>query len=96
VDLEPVGAPTIPGAGFGHADHEALPQAAGLAGGAVLLVDDTAVVVLTLLDDGLIVASPPKEGLAPFACEGPKVESGGRLFAHSTELVLHGVQLVNL
>lgn len=45
VDLEPVGAAAVAAAGLGHADHEALAQAACLARGAVLLVDDALAVV---------------------------------------------------
>ena len=81
MDLEPVGAAAVPRARLGHAHHEALAQAAGLAGRAVLLVDDALVVVLAFLDDGLVVARPPKEGLAPLAGEGSKVEPGGGLIA---------------
>lgn len=46
MDLEPVGAAAVPAAGLGHADHEALAQAARLARGAVLLVDDALAVIL--------------------------------------------------
>ena len=96
VDLEPVGAAAVPRARLGHAHHEALAQPAGLAGRAVLLVDDTLVVILAFLYDGLVVARPPKEGLAPLAGECAKVEPGGGLVADAAELVLHWIQFVNL
>ena len=91
VYLEPVAPPAVPTAGLGHADIEALLQPAGLAGGAVLLVDDAAVVVLALRDHRLVVTEPPKEALAALAGEGAEVEAGGRLVAHAALLVLQGV-----
>lgn len=48
MDLEPVGAATVPGAGLGHAHHETLAEAARLARRPVLLVDDALAVVLAL------------------------------------------------
>ena len=90
--LEPVRPPPISRPGLGHADHEALPQPAGLAGCPVLLVNHTPVVVLALLDYGLIVAGPAKERFASLACEGPEMEACCRLLAYPAELVLHGVK----
>ena len=75
VDLEPVGPPAVPRARLGHADHEALPQPASLAGRPVLLVDDALVVVAALLDHRLVVAAPAEEALAALAGERSKVES---------------------
>ena len=82
VDLEPVGPAAVTGARLGHADKETLAETAGLAGCAVLLVDDTSVVVLALLNDGLVVAGPAEERLAALAGEGAKVEAGGGLIAN--------------
>ena len=96
VDLEPVGAAAIAGSRLGHAHHETLSEPASLAGRAVLLVDDTAVIVLAFLDDGLVVAGPSKEGFAALAGEGSKVESSGGLFTNPAELVLHGIKTVQL
>ena len=96
VDLEPVGPPAVPRARLGHADHEALPQPASLASRPVLLVDDAPEVVLALLDDGLVVAGPPKEALAALAGERSKVKTSCRLVAHSTLLVRQGIQLIFL
>ena len=72
VDLEPVGPPAVPAARLGHADHEALPQPASLAGRPVLLVDDALVVVAALLDHRLVVAAPPKKLLQPSQVNAPK------------------------
>jgi hypothetical protein len=96
VNLEPVGPPPVPGSRLGHAHHEALPQPAGLAGSAVLLVHHAPVVVLALGNDRLVVASPAKEGLAALAGEGPEVEAGRGLLAHTAQLVLHWIKLVHL
>ena len=49
VDLEPVGPAAIPAAGLGHANHQALPQPAGLAGCPVLLIYCAPVIVLAFL-----------------------------------------------
>ena len=87
VDLEPVGPPAVPGARLGHANHEALPQPASLAGRPVLLVDDAPEVVLALLDDRLVVAGPSKEALAALASERSKMETCCGFVAHSTLLV---------
>ena len=67
VDLEPVGPPAVPTAGLGHADHEALPQPAGLARRPVPFVDDALVAVLAVRDHCLVVAESPEEALAAFA-----------------------------
>ena len=91
MDLEPVGPPSVPGAGLGHADHEALPQPARLARGPVLLVDDALVVVSTFLDHSLVVAASPKEALAALAGERSKVETCCGLIAHAALLVLQWV-----
>ena len=96
VDLEPVGPPAVPRARLGHADHEALPQPAGLAGRPVLLVNDAPEVVLALLDDRLVVAGPAKEALAALAGERPKVETCRGFVAHSTLLVFQRVDRVQL
>jgi len=96
VNLEPVGPPSVPGSGLGHANHEALPQPAGLARRPVLLVNHAPVAVLALLDHRLVVARPPKEALAAFAGERAEVEAGGRLVAHAAHLVQHGVHLLQL
>ncbi len=45
----------IPAARLGHADHEALPEPAGLAGGPVLLVHHTSVAILALLALGKVI-----------------------------------------
>lgn len=47
MDLEPVGAAAVPRASLGHAYADALLEAAGFAGGTVLLVDDASPAVLT-------------------------------------------------
>ena len=96
VDLEPVGPPAIPRARLGHADHEALPQPASLASRPVLLVDDTLVVVATLLDHCLVVATPAEEALATLAGERSKVETCCRFVAHSALLVFQRVDGVQL
>ena len=96
VDLEPVGPPAVPGAGLGHADHEALPQPAGLARRPVLLVHHAPVAVLALLDHRLVVARPSEEALAALAGERAEVEAGRRLVAYAAYLVLEGIQLVLL
>ena len=49
VDLEPVGPAAIPAAGLGHANHQALPEPACLAGCPVLLVYCASVIVLAFL-----------------------------------------------
>ena len=92
MNLEPVGPSAITTTGLGHADREALTQPAGLAGGSVALVDDTAVVVLAVGDVGLVVAEAAEEALAALAGEGPEVEAGGLFLAHPAQLVLHRVQ----
>ena len=91
VDLEPVGPPAVPTARLGHADHEALPQPASLAGRPVLLVDDALVVVAALLDHCLVVAAPAEEALAALTGERPKVKTCCRFVAHSALLVLQRV-----
>ena len=96
VDLEPVGSPPITRSRFGHAHHQTFSEAACLAGGPVLLVHHALVVVLALLDDGLVVAGATKERLAALASEGSKVESCSRLLANATQLILHGIQAVQL
>ena len=96
VDLEPVGAAAVAAARLGHADGQALPQAAGLARGAIPLVHHTAVGVLAVGYRGLIVAEAAKERLAALAGESPKVEASRLLLAHSTQLVLQGVDRVDL
>jgi len=63
VDLEPVGAASVAGSTLGHAHVVALPQAARLAGGAVLLVDDALALVLALADGADIVVRSAEEGL---------------------------------
>ena len=63
VDLEPVGAPAVPRARLGHADHEALPEPAGLAGRAVLLVDHADAAVLALRYAAQVVVRAAEEGL---------------------------------
>lgn len=47
MDLEPVGAAAVSRASLGHAYADALLEAAGFAGGTVLLVDDASSAVLT-------------------------------------------------
>ena len=91
MDLEPVGPPAVPAPRLGHADHEALPEPASLAGRPVLLVDDTLVVVAALLDHRLVVAAPAEEALAALAGERSKVKSSCWFIAHSTLLVLQRV-----
>ena len=95
VDLEPVAPPAVATAGLGHAHTKALLEPAGLAGGAVPLVDDAAVVVLALRDHSLVVTEPPEEALAALAGEGTKVEAGGFLVTHSAQLVLQAVDVVH-
>ena len=96
MDLEPVGPPAVPATGLGHADHEALPQPAGLAGRPVLLVDDALVVVATLLDHCLVVAASSEEALAALAGERPKVETCCGFVANSALLVFQRVDRVQL
>ena len=91
-DLEPVGPPSVPAAGLGHADHEALPQPARLARGPVLLVHDAPEVVFALLDHRLVVARPPKEALAALARERSKVETCCGLVADPALLVRQRVE----
>ena len=86
----------LPGTGLGHADHETLPESAGLAGGPVLLVHDTPVAVLALLYHRLVVTGSTEEGLASLAGEGAEVEAGCWFLAHPAQLVLQRVNLVNL
>ena len=71
-----------------------MPSPAGLAGRPVLLVNDALVVIPALLDHCLVVAGSSEEALAALAGEGTKVEAGSRLLAHSTLLVLQGVDRV--
>ena len=96
MDLEPVGPPAIPRARLGHANHEALPQPARLASRPVLLVDDALVVVATLLDHSLVVATPAQEALAALAGERSKVETSRRFVAHAALLVFQRVDRVQL
>lgn len=63
MDLEPVGAAAVAAAGLGHADHEALAQAACLARGAVLLVDDALAVVFAFCYRVQVVVRAPEERL---------------------------------
>jgi len=63
VDLEPVGAPAVTRAGLGHAYQQAFPQAARLAGGAILLVDHADATVLAFGDAAEIVVGASEEGL---------------------------------
>lgn len=63
MDLEPVGATSVAGSPLRHAHVVALPQAARLAGGAVLLVDDALALVLALADGADVVVRAAKEGL---------------------------------
>lgn len=63
VDFEPVGAPAVSGARLGHADHQALAEAARFARGSVLLVDDALAVVLALRDGVEVVVGAPEERL---------------------------------
>lgn len=63
MDLEPVRASSIATATLGHAHHEALAEAACLAGGAVLLVDHALTVVLALGDRWEIVVWASKKWL---------------------------------
>ena len=91
MDLEPVAPPAVATAGLGHADHEALAEPAGLAGGAVLLINDALVVVPALLDHCLVVTTSSEEAFAALAGEGTEVEAGSRLVTHSALLVLQGV-----
>lgn len=62
MDLEPVGATSVADP-LRHAHVVALPQAARLAGGAVLLVDDALALVLALADGADVVVRAAKEGL---------------------------------
>ena len=91
MDLEPIGPATIAGSRLGHAHHETLSEPASLAGRAVLLVDDTAVIVLAFLDDGLVVASSSKEGFAALTGEGAKVKSSGVLQSSCTSFLLNSI-----
>ena len=61
--LEPIGASAIARAGFGHAHHQALPQATCLAGGTILLVDYADAAVLAFGNATQIVVGAPEEGL---------------------------------
>lgn len=61
MDLEPVGASAVPRARLGHADHEALAQAAGFARRPVLFVDDAFTVVLAFSDGVQVVVRAPEE-----------------------------------
>ena len=88
MDLEPVGPSAIATPRLGHTDRQALLESAGLARGAVPLVDDADVVVLAVGDHGLVVAESAKEGLAALAGEGPEMEAGSFLITHSAQLVL--------
>ncbi len=96
MDLEPIGPPSIARSRLGHPDHEAFSQPTSFAGCPVLLVNDAAIVVLALLDDALVVASPSEEGLASFASEGSKMESSRWFIANPAQLVLHWVQSIQL
>ena len=91
MDLEPVAPPAVATAGLGHADTEALLEPAGLAGGAVLFINDALVIVPTLLDHCLVVTTSSEEALAALAGEGAEVEASSRLVTHSALLVLQGV-----
>ena len=63
MDLEPVGAAAVARSAFGHAYQQALAQAAGLAGGSVLLVDDALAVVLALGHGAQVVVGSAEERL---------------------------------
>ena len=60
MDFEPVGAAAVSAAGFGHADHQTFAQSAGFARCSVLLVHNTAVVVLAFLQSKI----QPLEGIS--------------------------------
>ena len=96
MDLEPVGPSAIATPGLGHTDRQALLESAGLARGAVPLVDDAEIVVLAVWDHCLVVAESPEEGLAALAGEGPEVEAGGLLITDPAQLVLQRVDVVDL
>lgn len=61
--LEPVGPATVSRARLGHPDEEAFSQTAGLARGAVFLIDDALAAVLTLGDAVQVVVGSSEEGL---------------------------------
>ena len=63
VQFEPVGASAVARARLGHADEEALAQAAGLARRPVLLVDDALAAVLALGDHRQVVVRTAEERL---------------------------------
>ena len=96
VYLEPVRPPSVSGPRLGHSNHQTLPQSASFTRSPVLLVHDTSVVVLALLDDRLVVTGSSKEALAAFAGKGPEVEASSWLFTHSALLVLQRIQLATL
>lgn len=63
MDLKPVRAATVPGAGLGHAHHKALAKTTCLAGCAVFFIDDTFPVVFAFRDGVQVVVGPPEERL---------------------------------
>jgi len=63
VNLEPVRPATVPRAGLGHADEEALLQPACLARRPILLVDHALAAVLAVGDAVHVVVRAPEEGL---------------------------------
>lgn len=63
VDLEPVGSSAVSGARLGHADDQALAEAASFAGGSVLLVNDAFAVVLAFGDGVQVVVRASEERL---------------------------------
>jgi len=87
VDLEPVGSPSVPGAGLGHADEEALAQAAGLARRPVLFVNDALTAVLAVADGRHVAVRSSEERFATFAGEGAEVETRSRFSAHFALLI---------
>ena len=79
VDFEPVRAATVPGARLRHTHHQALPQTARLARGAVLLVDHAHTTVLAFGDAAQVVVGATEERLwSRKSSNGPIVK--GRQF----------------
>lgn len=61
VNLEPIGSSAVSGAGLGHANREALAQAARFTRGPIFLVDNTLAIVLAICDSCQVVVRSPEE-----------------------------------
>lgn len=85
--LEPIGTPAVTRTGFGHAHHQALPQATRFASGAIFFVDHTDAAILAFGDAAQIVVSAPEERLCNRKRKRRALVSGGRLTIYTFALL---------